>query len=183
MECNPAPGVGLWKKWLFSFSPTCHRTQGQSSLIFVRSASNYLSFCIWVWNQVTSVMEQMCLAKGAWSCWRVMVHMWILGGWGPRRVCGASWHASPAAKITVPEKVWCDESTLRKQRQEKQHMKYGNDFTLQNDEDSSEKKRWKLFCCRWGMLGRITSLWLLCEKYLGFFNPSVHFCQLLESLG
>lgn len=55
-------------------------------------------------------------------------------------MCGASWHASPAAKITVPETVWCDESALRKQRQEKQHMKYGNDFTWQNDEDSSEKK-------------------------------------------
>lgn len=85
-------------------------------------------------------MEQMCLVKGAWLCWRMMVHVWILGGGGPKRVCGASWHASPAAKITVPETVWCDESALRKQRQEKQHMKYGNDFTWQNDEDSSEKK-------------------------------------------
>lgn len=39
MECNPAPGDGVWKKWLFSLSPACHRTQGQRSLIFVSSAS------------------------------------------------------------------------------------------------------------------------------------------------
>lgn len=45
---------------------------------------------------------------------RVAMHTWALGGWGPRRVCGASWYASPAARITIPEIVWRDESTLRK---------------------------------------------------------------------